>query len=199
LLAVLLALPDRMRNRVYVSVWRFSVCPIHCCGFAAVSPAGERYRLIHSIAVLPVLRSNCMSSVWWPNAGSATLSADVGSCTQTILLNVQSNLPKWIPLKWITPTHTHTPVSRFFSGTAQVSRYRKGKTNLDFTEARDSEWQWHQLAICKSAPSSRQITTPAPHDCVFYRLDALPATQPTASKHCRVNTHLNAYHSSGPI
>jgi len=26
-----------------------------------------------------------------------------------------------------------------------VSRYPKGKTNLDFTEARDSEWQWHQL------------------------------------------------------
>jgi len=26
-----------------------------------------------------------------------------------------------------------------------VSRYQKGKTNLDFTEARDSEWQWLQL------------------------------------------------------
>jgi len=26
-----------------------------------------------------------------------------------------------------------------------VSRYQKGKTNLDFSEARDSEWQWHQL------------------------------------------------------
>ena len=38
-------------------------------------------------------------------------------------------------------------------------------------------------AICKSAPHSRQITTPAPHHSVFYRLDALPAAQPTASKH----------------
>jgi len=26
-----------------------------------------------------------------------------------------------------------------------VSKYQKGKNNLDFTEARDSEWQWHQL------------------------------------------------------
>ena len=26
-----------------------------------------------------------------------------------------------------------------------MSRYQKGKTNLDFTEARDSEWQWHLL------------------------------------------------------
>ena len=40
-------------------------------------------------------------------------------------------------------------------------------------------------AICKSAPHSRQITTPAPHHSVFYRPDALPATQPTASKHWR--------------
>jgi len=26
-----------------------------------------------------------------------------------------------------------------------VSRYQKGKTNLDFTKARDSEWQWHHV------------------------------------------------------
>jgi len=30
-----------------------------------------------------------------------------------------------------------------------------------------------------------QITMPAPHHSVFYRLDALPATQPTVSKHWR--------------
>jgi len=60
-----------------------------------------------------------------------------------------------------------------------VSRYQKGKTNLDFTEARDSEWQWHQLGHMHV---SRQITTPAPHHSVFYRQDALPAAQPTVSK-----------------
>jgi len=39
-------------------------------------------------------------------------------------------------------THTHTqPFNGAFSRTTQVSRYQKGKTNLDFTEARDSEWQ----------------------------------------------------------
>ena len=65
-------------------------------------------------------------------------------------------------------THTHThPFNGPFSGTTRVRRYQKGKTNLDFTEARDSEWQWHQLGICKSAPRSRQITTPAPHHSVF--------------------------------
>jgi len=48
-----------------------------------------------------------------------------------------------------------------------VSQYQKGKTNLDFTEAGDSEWQWHQLAICKSAPRPRQIITPAPTTFLF--------------------------------
>ena len=37
-----------------------------------------------------------------------------------------------------THTHTHT-FNGPFSGTTRVSRYQKGKTNLDFTEARDSE------------------------------------------------------------
>ena len=40
-------------------------------------------------------------------------------------------------------------------------------------------------SICKSAPCSRQITMPAPHHSVFYRLDALPVAQRTASKHWR--------------
>jgi len=37
-------------------------------------------------------------------------------------------------------THTH-PFNGPLSGTTRVSRYQKGKTDLDFTEARDSEWQ----------------------------------------------------------
>jgi len=84
-------------------------------------------------------------------------------------------------------THTHArtharthPFNGPFSGTTRVSRYQKGKTNLDFTEARDSEWQWHQLAICKSAPCSRQITTPAPHRSVFLQAGC-PSCRPTNS------------------
>jgi len=37
-------------------------------------------------------------------------------------------------------TRTH-PFNGPFSRYTQLSRYQKGKTNLDFTEARDSEWQ----------------------------------------------------------
>ena len=48
-------------------------------------------------------------------------------------------------------------------------------------------------AICKSAHRSRQITTPVPHHSVFYRPDALPAAQPTASKHWRPKDHRTSY------
>jgi len=37
------------------------------------------------------------------------------------------------------------PFNGPMSGTTQVSRYQKSKTNLDFTGARHCEWQWHQL------------------------------------------------------
>jgi len=41
--------------------------------------------------------------------------------------------------------------------------------------------------ICKSAPLSRQISTPVPHHSVFHRPDSPPASQPTASKHWRTS------------
>jgi len=59
-------------------------------------------------------------------------------------------------------THTH-PFNGPFSGTTRVSRYQKGKTNLDFIEARDSEWQWHQLGhmqVCTSLQTDNHASTP---------------------------------------
>jgi len=90
-----------------------------------------------------------------------------------------------------------------------VNQYQKGKTNLDFTEATDSEWQWNQLGhmqVCTLLQTDKHAITPP---LSFYRqdvpsvrrrcwlggspgqravkrvcvCDALPATQPTASKH----------------
>ena len=74
--------------------------------------------------------------------------------------------------------------ARAFNGPLSgTTRYQKGKTNLDFTEARDSEWQWHlpgHMQVRTLLQSDNHASTP-PHS--FYRPDALPATQPTASKH----------------
>jgi len=75
------------------------------------------------------------------------------------------------------------------SGTTWVSRYQKGKTNLDLLEQETVSGCGISWSICKSAPRPRQITMPVPHHSVFYRPDALPATQSTSSKHCHFNDH----------
>ena len=52
-----------------------------------------------------------------------------------------------------TTTHTHTRLTALFPGLPGWAGTRKVKTNLDFTEARDSERQWHQLGhmqVCTS-------------------------------------------------
>jgi len=102
--------------------------------------------------------------------------------------------------RWVTSTstnHRHVKLTRQYkhcrntytcahiSGTTQVSPYQKGKTNLDFTETRDSQWQWHQLGhmqVCTSLQTHNHASTPP---LSFYRPDALPAIQPTASQHWR--------------
>ena len=75
-------------------------------------------------------------------------------------------------------THTH-PFNGPLSGTTQVSRYQKGKTNLDFTEARDSGWQWHQLGymqVCTSLQTDNHASTPPL--CFFTgRMPFLPPNQ----------------------
>jgi len=66
-----------------------------------------------------------------------------------------------------------------------VCRHQKGKTNLDLLEQEAVSGSGINWAICKSAPWPRHITTPASHHSVFLQTDALPASQPTASKHWR--------------
>jgi len=60
-------------------------------------------------------------------------------------------------------TISRHPFNGPFSGTTRVSRYQKVKTNLDFTEARDSEWQWHELGhmqVCNSLQTDNHASTP---------------------------------------
>jgi len=74
--------------------------------------------------------------------------------------------------------HTH-PFNGPLSVTTWVSRYQKGTTSLDFTEARDSEWQWHQLRrlyVCISLQTDNDAST---HHSVFFtgRMPFLPPNQ----------------------
>ena len=82
---------------------------------------------------------DCLVLSYYPDTHRRVLAAEVGKTT-----------------------HTH-PFNGPLSGTTRVSRYQKGKTNLDFTEARDSEWQWHQLGhmqVCTSLQADNHARTP---------------------------------------
>jgi len=52
--------------------------------------------------------------------------------------------------------------ARPFFGDYRVSQYQNAKTNVDFIEARDSEWQWHQLGltqVCASLQTNNHAST----------------------------------------
>jgi len=77
-----------------------------------------------------------------------------------------------------------------------VIQCQKGKTSLDFTEARDSEWsQWHQLdrvQLCTLLQTDNHANTPPLSSC---RPIALLATQPAlkaASVTCIVRSLFDA-------
>jgi len=82
---------------------------------------------------------------------------------------------------WLLPIHRHTHIhlTALCPGLPRWAGTRKVKPIwilLKQETVSDTGISW---AICKSAPRSRQIIMPAPHHSVFYRPDALPATQPT--------------------
>jgi len=76
------------------------------------------------------------------------------SAVQHLYRNLDTRIPA---------LHTHThPFNGPFSETTRVSQYQKGKTSLDFTEARDSDWQWHQLGcmqVCISLQTDNHAST----------------------------------------
>jgi len=99
---------------------------------------------------------------------------------------------RWILGYMMLDTHTH-PFNGPFLGLPRWAGTRK-VTNLDFTEARDSEWQWHRLGhmhVCTSLQTDNHATL------FFYRPDALPDAQSTASKHWRHYMMLEIWHKIG--
>ena len=94
-----------------------------------------------------------------------------GLCTQRVCRGrvpaegLGAKSPRSCGINAHTHTHTHTHTHPFngpISGTTRVSQYQKGNTNLDFTEARDSERQWHQLGhmqVCTSFQTDNHAST----------------------------------------
>jgi len=75
-------------------------------------------------------------------------------------------------------------------GLPGVSRYQKGKTDLDFTEARDSEWQWHQLGHMQVSTSLQtdNHTNTLPLSFFTGRMPFLPPKQQCQSTEGKVQS-----------
>ena len=105
-----------------------------------------------------------------------------------LLLTYRPNLKSLSPFItkiWqLDNTHTHTAL---FPGLPGWAGTRKVKPIWILLKQETVSGNGISWAICKSAPRSTQITMLATHHSVFYRPDALPVAQPTASKHWREN------------
>ena len=74
---------------------------------------------------------------------------------------------------------TYTHLTALFPGLPGWTSTRKVKTNLDFTEARDSEWHWYQLGhmqVRTSLQTDNHASTP-PLKFFTGRMPFLPPNQ----------------------
>jgi len=75
---------------------------------------------------------------------------------------------------------TTEQTGNIYPHTADIDNSKKGKTNLDFTEARDSEWQWHQLGhmqVCISFQTVNHANT----SLLSFLQAGCPSCRPTNS------------------
>jgi len=70
-----------------------------------------------------------------------------------------------------------------------VGWYHKGKTNLDFSEARDFEWQWHQLGRMQVS-TSLQTDNHASIPPLSFLQAGCPSCHPTNSMKALCNCHI---------
>ena len=113
------------------------------------------------------------------HASTPTLSFLQALCPTNSIRTLKAQLLSLLHTRAHTHTHTH-PFNGPLSGTIRVSQYQKGKTNLDFTEARDSEWQWHQLGhmqVCTLLQRDNHASTPP----ISFLQAGCPSCRPTNS------------------
>ena len=81
-----------------------------------------------------------------------------------------------------TRTHTHTRLTALCPGLPGWAGTRNVKPFWILLKQETVSGSGISWAVCKYAPRSRQITTPAPHYSVFYRPDGFPTNSVKALK-----------------
>ena len=137
-----------------------------------------------------------------------TLNLDICSWCDaviTMLLEVEHCSDGYLGCKWkkrkngvwclcwnFYHTHTHTRLTALFPGLPGWAGTRKAKPIWILLKQETLSGSGISWAICKSAPSSRQTTTPAPHHSIFLQAGC-PSCRPTNS--VKALKAWNFYHS----
>jgi len=102
-------------------------------------------------------------------------------CCMSLLVTTVSSTETAEPIdrsvsadNWSVLPQQHTRLTALFPGLPGWAGTRKVKPIWILLKQETVSGSGISWAVCKSAPRSRQITTPAPHHSVFYRPDALP-------------------------
>ena len=125
------------------------------------------------------MRQSELVSAWLSRTRQRTCTSPASSLSRIHCLRRQWRKWRRIPVASRLKSHTH-PFNGPLSETTRVSRYQKGKANLDFTEARDSEWPWHQLGhmqVCTSLQPDNHASTPS----LSFLQAGCPSCRPTDS------------------
>ena len=156
------ALPQQLCHHCYTTVRDTQLLWLHKKNSEISQRAGSD--------ATPQIAAALLTAKGCTSAAAALISSTVSALLTDV---TDTQRPRYI-------CNTH-PFNGPFSGTTQVSRYQKGKTNPDFNEARDSEWQWNPLGhmqVCTSLQTDNHASTTPLN---FYKLGALLATQPCQS------------------
>ena len=137
---------ERKKKLLHTMYTYILVQLILCCA----TIAGSRGNIIITVSfrVLLTVQSSLISAINKNNY-----------FTMKPATNAQNYLHYSVQLIYMYIVHT---LNSSFSGTSRVSRYQKGKLNLNFTEARDSEWQCHQLGhmqVCTLLQTDNHAST----------------------------------------
>jgi len=140
-----------------------------------------------------------LASFWnWDLAWSWTLKALFSHARFTLISEINAgvaqtvfkNVKYTVMVGLFAPRehHTHSRLTAIFLGLPRWAGTRKAKPIWILLKQETVSGSGISWNICKSAPHSRQITTPEPHHSVFYRPDALPVAQPTGRASGSIST-----------
>ena len=142
---------------IFFAHWRFVLCAFLCRTFVFGLRAKKLKKINWAFEVLKTyVFKNQILQPW--SMKTSRLGLGRAGCLHSSLL-----------------THTH-PFNGPLSGSTQMSLCQKGKPIWILLEQETVSGSGISWAICKSAPRSRQITTPAPHYSSFFtgRMPFLP-------------------------